>query len=70
MNQDRPASRFQPGDRVEIIGGNPGVWRVHSRIYTPPPRWEPQGDTHISYHLIHHCGSYARIVNEQDLRLA
>ena len=66
------STKFNVGDRVEIIGSVPGVWIVQNVIVTPPPRWEENGTSKVSYCLFGSIqGSGHRdSVEEDSIRLA
>ena len=53
MSEVQP--RFNIGDVVQISFG--GVWIVQNVIVTPPPRWEENGVSKISYCLFSGAGT-------------
>ena len=66
MSEVQP--RFNVGDIVEISFG--GVWIVQNVIVTPPPRWEENGVSRVSYCLFSGTGtSQLDSVDEGEISL-
>ena len=64
MSEVQP--RFNVGDIVKISFG--GVWIVQIIIVTPPPRWEENGVSKISYCLFSGAGnSHLDSVDEDEI---
>jgi len=66
MSEVQP--RFNVGDIVQISFG--GVWIVQNVIVTPPPRWEENGVSRVSYCLFSGTGtSQLDSVDEDEISL-
>ena len=67
MSEVQP--RFNVGDIVQISFG--GVWIVQNVIVTPPPRWEENGVSKISYCLFSSVtgGGHIDSVDEDEISL-
>ena len=66
MSEVQP--RFNIGDIVQISFG--GVWIVQNVIVTPPPRWEENGVSKISYCLFSGAGTgHLDSVDEDEISL-
>jgi hypothetical protein len=62
---------FNNGDRVQKIGNGPSlVGIVQYKIEIPPPRWDPDGETQISYSVSFPTIGTHSIVDEQSLKNA
>jgi hypothetical protein len=67
MSEVQP--RFNVGDIVQISFG--GVWIVQNVIVTPPPRWEENGVSKVSYCLFSSVSGGGQIdsVDEDEISL-
>ena len=67
MSEVQP--RFNVGDIVQISFG--GVWIVQNVIVTPPPRWEENGVSKVSYCLFSSVtgGGQLDSVDEDEISL-
>ena len=67
MSEVQP--RFNVGDIVQISFG--GVWIVQNVIVTPPPRWEENGVSRVSYCLFSSVSGGGQIdsVDEDEISL-
>lgn len=67
MSEVQP--RFNVGDIVQISFG--GVWIVQNVIVTPPPRWEENGVSKVSYCLFSSVSGGGQLdsVDEDEISL-
>ena len=60
---------FNKGDRVRSRNGIGLVGIITYRIEVPPPRWEPEGETQISYAVSYPTIGTQTILDENDIVL-
>jgi len=58
---------FNNGDRVKRVNGVPLVGIVMYKIEVPPPRWDENGETQISYQIQFPTIGTHSIVDEGEL---
>jgi len=61
---------FNNGDRVKRVNGVPLVGIVVYKIEVPPPRWDPDGETQISYQIQFPTIGTQSILDESEIVLA
>lgn len=60
---------FNNGDRVKRVNGVPLVGIVMYKIEVPPPRWDENGETQISYAITYPTIGSQTILDEADIVL-